>query len=62
MNAQERTKVELAKVAVSAAAKLGLFLEGQMELTEEHADALISTLIELIEEARDESWRFRKDG
>jgi len=60
MDAQKRT--ELAKTAISAAAKLGLFLEGQMQLTEEHYDACCEVLIDLLEGTRDEAYRLRKLG
>lgn len=48
-------------IAISAATKLALFREKQLELTESHYDALCETLIDLLEETRNEGYRLKPD-
>lgn len=48
-------------IAISAATKLALFRERQLDLTESHYDALCDTLIDLLEETRNEAYRLKPD-
>jgi len=58
---QKEAPMKRMDVAISAAAKLALFRNRELELTESHFDALVDTLVELLGDARDETWRLRKD-
>lgn len=56
-----QTSKRIADEGLSAAALLGLFLCGNKVVeTEEHLDELYDSLIELLEAARDESYRLRR--
>lgn len=44
-----------------AACLLELWMNRQLELTEEEYDTLVDAVIELLGETRDEQWRFRRE-
>lgn len=48
--------------ALTAIALLGLFVQGERTVRDEdHLDELYDAVIGLLEEARDERWRLRRD-
>lgn len=48
-----------AKLWIGAATKLALFTTKEIQLNADHYDALVDTILEMLEQSKDESYRLR---